>query len=67
MFLQLPNIAFLNANNIVIYKSQELIENYSLKPRDAIRAASAIINENQKIISDDKDFDKIKELKRVRV
>jgi uncharacterized protein len=66
-FLNLPNLVFLDANNEVLLKAQELSEKYNLKPRDAIHAATAIKNKIPKIISDDSDFDKIKELKRVKV
>ncbi|MBI2632066.1 type II toxin-antitoxin system VapC family toxin [Candidatus Pacearchaeota archaeon] len=64
-FLNLPNIILIEATNKVIFKSQELIENYSLKPRDAIHAATAILNKCKEIYSDDPDFDKVKELKRI--
>jgi len=63
-FLHLP-IEFLDANKTVIYKAQTLIEKYNLKPRDAIHAASALHAGAEEIISDDSDFDKIKELKRI--
>lgn len=66
-FLSMPNLFFFNATNEIISKAQSLIERYSLDPRDAIHAATAIINKCDSIISDDSDFDKVKELKRVKV
>lgn len=64
-FLMLPNIIFVDANKNIIDKAQELISKYNLKPRDAIHAVSALINDINEIISDDEDFDKIKEIKRI--
>ena len=64
-FFKLPNILFLNATPGVISKSQELMENYGLKPRDAIHAATALNSNIIKIASDDADFNKVREIKRV--
>lgn len=66
-FLSTPNIKLFEANKEIIYKAQELTEKYNLAPRDAIHAATAIINGIKEIISDDPDFDKIKELKRIKI
>jgi len=66
-FLRFPNLVFLKADGNVIFKAQELISKYNLKPRDAIHAATALINGINNIISDDSDFDKIKELKRIKL
>jgi len=63
-FLSFPNLKLLGVRKGVVLKAQELIENYSLKPRDAFHAATAIENRATTIISYDKDFDKIKEVKR---
>lgn len=62
-FLELPNLKFIDVNEHITMESQSLVEKYNLKPRDAIHAASAILN-NADIISDDPDFDAIKELRR---
>lgn len=64
-FLNFPNLVLLNVDRKVMNKAQELIDKYNLKPRDAIHAASAIINGINEIVSDDSDFDKIKEIKRI--
>ncbi len=64
-FLELPNLVFIKADEKIIQQAQKLIEKYNLKPRDAIHAASALTNNIKEIISDDPDFDKIKELKRI--
>ena len=66
-FLNFPNLIFLEVTKEIISKAQELISEYNLKPRDAIHAASAIKNNIKEIISDDPDFDKIKEIERIKV
>ena len=67
IFLTLPNINFLNTNRNTVAKAQEIIEKYNLKPRDAIHVASALTNNIKEIISDDPDFDKVKEIKRRKI
>jgi len=66
-FLKFPHLLILDVNHHVLQKAQEIIEEYYLKPRDAIHAATAIINNINQIISDDEDFDTIKELKRIPI
>lgn len=65
--LRFLNLTFLDADMKVIALAQELAAKYPLGSRDAIHAATAITNECKEIISDDSDFDKIKELKRIKV
>ncbi len=67
IFLTLPNIDFIIVNNNIISKAQEIIEKNNIKPRDAIHAASALTKGINEILSDDPDFDKIKELKRKKL
>lgn len=66
-FLKFPSLIFLKVDKSIIDKAQELIEHYNIKPRDAIHAASAIVNGIKEIISDDSDFDKVKEIKRTKL
>jgi uncharacterized protein len=63
-FFSLPNIIFADAKKDIVMKAQELVEKYGLNPRDAIHAATAISYDINEIISEDEDFDCIKELKR---
>tara|TARA_Y100000310_G_scaffold325511_1_gene389090 strand:+ start:909 stop:1436 length:528 start_codon:yes stop_codon:yes gene_type:complete len=64
-FFNLPNLILVDTNKNVVMNAQKLITKYGLKPRDAIHAATAILHECSEIISDDSDFDKVKELKRI--
>ena len=65
--LKSPNITFFKADLPVIQKAQEITESYGLDPRDAIHAATPIINNSDEIVSDDPDFDKVKGLKRRKI
>ncbi|MEM2550356.1 MAG: type II toxin-antitoxin system VapC family toxin, partial [Nitrososphaerota archaeon] len=64
-FLTFPNLKFLAVKKSVILRAQELLEKYRVKPRDAIHAATAIENKITNIASYDKDFDIIREIKRI--
>ena len=63
-FLKFPNLKFLDVNLQTITKAQILMDKYNLNPRDAIHASHSILKSNGEIISLDKDFDEIKELKK---
>lgn len=65
-FLEFPNLILLRVTEETIEKAHLLAAQYNLRPRDAIHAASAITNNIKEIISDDPDFDRIKELKRIK-
>ena len=63
-FLTMPNMRFIDVNDVVIWKALELIRGYQLLPRDAIHAATAFIAGAQTIFSEDSEFDNIPGLKR---
>ncbi len=63
-FLTLRNIEIISVDNLILNRTQELIERYSIKPRDAIHAATSIQQKADYLYSEDTDFDKIKEIKR---
>jgi len=48
-----------------ITNAQSIMEEYALKPRDAIHAATALTNGLHRILSFDKDFDAIPDLTRI--
>jgi uncharacterized protein len=60
-----PNLEFVNADESVITQAQTLMGKYNLSPRDAIHLASALSRKAIAIVSDDEDFDQIKEIKRI--
>jgi uncharacterized protein len=66
-FLEMPNLEFIRSDENIIIKAQELVEIYEINPRDAIHAASALLSGTNEVISDDEDFDKIKEIKRIKI
>ena len=62
--LGFPNLKFINVDEEVITQAQALIGKYKLSPRDSIHIASALSKKIKTILSDDADFDQIKEIKR---
>ena len=67
IFLETPNLTILQADRKTMFKAQELMSVYSIRPRDAIHAATALLNKEPEIITDNLDFDKIKEIKRIAI
>jgi predicted nucleic acid-binding protein len=63
--LGFTNLHFINVDENILSRAQILMSNYNLKPRDSIHAASAIDKKLKTIISDDIDFDKVKEITRI--
>lgn len=66
MLLQFPKLKFIDVDENTLLQAQKLVEKYELKPRDAIHA-SAALSKSLTIISDDTDFDIVKELKRTSI
>lgn len=65
--LEFPNLKILTIDEKVIKEAQKIAKKYELKPRDAIHVGCVIKNNIKEIISDDPDFDRIKEVKRVKL
>ena len=63
--LLMNNLVWFETDETLLDKAQFLTETYNLQPRDAIHAATAILNECHEIFSDDPDFDRVKEFKRI--
>ncbi|MDR2204383.1 MAG: type II toxin-antitoxin system VapC family toxin [Nitrososphaerota archaeon] len=59
------NLYFISVDENILSQAQGLMGKYNLKPRDAIHVASALSRELLTIISDDQDFDTIKEVNRI--
>jgi uncharacterized protein len=62
--LGFPNLEFINVDEGIIVQAQSLMDKYKLSPRDSIHVASALSRKATIIISDDEDFDQVKEIKR---
>ena len=62
--LGFPNLEFINVDEGIIAQAQSLMGKYKLSPRDSIHVASTLNRKATIIISDDEDFDQIKEVNR---
>ena len=63
-FLNFPNLKLVVVNGDLLVSALNLIKKYRLDPRDAIHAATAVMEKAETFVSTDSHFDKIKELKR---
>ncbi|WP_287950924.1 PIN domain-containing protein [Acidiplasma sp.] len=63
-FLNMPGLNLVDINQDLLALSMNIMKRYKTSPRDSIHAATAITQKANIIISEDSDFDKIKELKR---
>ncbi len=64
-FINFPFLRFIPMDDEIMRRSQVIREKYHLKPRDSIHLSSAIERNINEIITDDADFDGIKEIKRI--
>jgi len=62
--LGFPNLEFINVDEGILTLAQNLLNKYKLSPRDSIHVASAVSRKVKAVISDDKDFDQVKEITR---
>jgi len=62
--LNFPNLEIISADREVVSSALRLIREYHLAPRDAIHAATALMEKAETLVSTDSHFDRIKELKR---
>ena len=62
--LGFPHLTFINVDEGIIAHAQSLMDKYRISPRDSNHVASALSRKATLIISDDEDFDQIKEIKR---
>lgn len=63
-FLALPNLTILSVGQDSLFASLSLMQRYALDPRDAIHAASAILNRCSFMVSDDTHFERLREITR---
>lgn len=62
--LLMQNLKFIPVDDTILWQAYDLLEKHRLDPRDAIHASCALAQRIQIIISEDGDFDRIKEFKR---
>ncbi len=62
--LGLRNLKVLNIDKTVILECLNILKKTNLKPRDSIHAATMNIYKIKEIISEDEDFDVLKEIRR---
>jgi len=63
-FLSVPNLKILPVNQDAILSALTLMRRYGLDPRDAIHAATAVLNRCATIVSADAHFDVVVEIPR---
>lgn len=65
--LSYPGLRFLEVTSSTISRAQAVSERVGLGPRDSIHCASALLKGIESVVSDDAHFDKVPELKRIRL
>ena len=65
--LTFPNLVIVAVSPRSVRRAQALASRYGLKPRDAIHAAVAIEQGDSRIVSDNENFDRVRELERVPI
>ncbi len=63
-FLNMPGLHLVDVNQDLLALSIDIMKRYKTDPRVSIHAATAITQKANIIISEDSDFDRIRELKR---
>jgi len=62
-FLRISNLRFIGVDQQILERAGRIMADFGLHPRDAIHASSAI-GMGAEMLSEDKDFDRVKGLKR---
>jgi len=62
--LLMRNLTFISVDDTVLWQAHNLIGKHRFDPRDGIHAACALIHGIHTIISEDDDFDRVKEFER---
>jgi hypothetical protein len=63
--LRIPNLVFVGVDERVILRAQDLIERHRLRPRDAIHVSTAMLVGERELVSDDADFDTVRDVIRI--
>ncbi|HXQ91912.1 MAG TPA: type II toxin-antitoxin system VapC family toxin [Nitrososphaerales archaeon] len=64
VFLNIPGLTILDVKQDMLNFALKLIKKYHINPRDSIHAASALDAKAEYIVSEDRDFDLLTEIKR---
>ena len=62
--LGFSNLNWIPVDDNILSRSQAVMSKYALGPRDSIHIASAVDRKIHLVISDDEDFDRVKEIRR---
>ena len=62
--LRIPNMVFVGVDERVILRAQDLVERHGLRPRDAIHVSTAMLVGERELVSDDADFDGVRDVER---
>jgi predicted nucleic acid-binding protein len=62
-----PHLTVLNVSPVIPLRALDLMETKKLKPRDAFHAGIMIEYGIKEIVTDDSDFDRMAEFKRIRL
>ncbi len=63
----IPNLEVKGVDSLIPLRALHFIENFNLKPRDAFHLAIMESFNVKEIVSDDKDFDDVKGVKRIKI
>lgn len=65
--LKIKGLKILRVDKTTIFESLDIVSSFNLKPRDAIHVATMNLEGIKEIISEDLDFDKLKDIKRFSI
>ena len=63
----LPYVEILPLRSEEFREESGIIKSFNIKPSDALHAAVMLMNDIPRIVSENREFDKIKELERIRI
>jgi len=62
--LRIPNMSFVGVDERVILRAQDLVKRHGLRSRDAIHVSTAMLVGEREMVSDDADFDGVRDVER---
>jgi len=64
IFLNMPGLIIADVNSVILGSALGLMKKYQLNPRDSVHAATAIHVKADYILSQDRDFDRLGQIRR---